>query len=147
MPVQIDAGGLSSALAELASSTNANPKLRCSFKFVGAGAIRSNSIATQLYRIAQESLTNSIKHGNASEIQIVLTQNSAQIVLEISDNGIGIDPKAFSAADSERNGIGLRIMKYRASVLGGELQVSRNRLRGTTVRCTIPTQGDQSWRN
>ncbi len=142
MPVQIDAEGLRSALAELASSTSTNQKLNCHFDFVGEGTISNNTIATQLYRIAQESLTNSIKHSKASDIQISLTQNSAQTVLEISDNGIGFESTESADAFAEGSGLGLRIMRNRASILGGELRVSRNSRNGTTVRCTIPTIGE-----
>ncbi len=139
MPVQIDAEGLPSALAELAASTNMNRKLNCHFVSVGEGAMSNNTAATQLYRIAQESLTNSIKHGHASDIQITLTQNSEQTVLEVSDNGTGLKTTDASPVVA---GLGLRIMRYRASIVGGELQVSRNSENGTTVRCTIPTLGD-----
>ena len=142
MPVQVDAGGLRSALAELASSANANQRLNCHFKFTGSGAISNNAVATQLYRIAQESLTNSLKHGKASEIRISLTQSSTQTVLEISDNGIGFESTERPDTTPERGGLGLRIMKYRASILGGELQLTRNSRNGTTVRCTIPALGD-----
>jgi two-component system CheB/CheR fusion protein len=95
-------------------------------------------VATQLYRIAQESLTNALKHGNASDIQITLTQGSTETVLEISDNGTGFEP----ADESSEKGLGMRIMRYRASILGGQLDVSRNNRNGTTVRCTIPSTGD-----
>jgi signal transduction histidine kinase len=141
MPMQVEAVGLQAALAALASSTNASPKISCQFEIVGSGSVCSNAVATQLYRIAQESLTNSLKHGNASEIRISLTLSSSQTVLEISDNGAGFDPKEKQNKSSE-SGMGLRIMKYRASILGGELQVSRNGSNGTTVLCTIPTIGD-----
>lgn len=142
MPVQIDAEGLRSSLEELATATNANQKIRCHFEFIGSGAISSNAVATQLYRIAQESLTNSIKHGKANDIQITLTQSSAQTILEISDNGIGFEPVDGLGVASEGGGLGLRIMKYRASILGGELRISRNSRNGTTVSCTIPTPGN-----
>jgi signal transduction histidine kinase len=138
MPVQIDAEGLQSKLAELAISTNINRKVNCHFEFVGEGAIENNIVATQLYRIAQESLTNALKHGNASDIQITLTQGSTETVLEISDNGTGFEP----ADESSEKGLGMRIMRYRASILGGQLDVSRNNRNGTTVRCTIPSTGD-----
>ena len=138
MPVQIDAEGLQSKLAELAISTNINRKVNCHFEFVGEGAIKNNIVATQLYRIAQESLTNALKHGNASDIQITLTQGSTETVLEISDNGTGFEP----ADESSEKGLGMRIMRYRASILGGQLDVSRNNRNGTTVRCTIPSTGD-----
>ncbi|XZE43508.1 chemotaxis protein CheB [Pirellulaceae bacterium SH467] len=141
MPVQIDAEGLRSALAELAASTNATQKVNCSFDFHGAGTIRSNAVATQLYRIAQESLTNSLKHGKASNIQISLAQEADQTILEISDNGVGFDLQTIPGTASEGSGFGLRIMRYRANTIGGDLHVSRNNNNGTSVRCVIPTLG------
>lgn len=141
MPVQIDAKGLQSALAELADSTNDQQEIRCRFEFSGAGTITNNAVATQLYRIAQESLNNAIKHGKADDIRIALCQDANQIRLEIEDNGTGIDLGAAPRSSTIRSGLGLRIMSYRASILGGELQVLRNAGRGTTVRCTIPTTG------
>ena len=140
MPIQIDADGLQAALAHLASTTNATHKIQCHFSFQGEGSIRSSAIATQLYRIAQESLTNSIKHGEASDIKIVLTESLDRIVLEISDNGIGFDPQKLNGDGLEADGLGLRIMRYRSSILGGELIVRRNERNGTTVRCSIPNQ-------
>jgi signal transduction histidine kinase len=141
MPVQIGARGLQAALANLASSTNADQRLNCHFESVGTGAISNDAVATQLYRIAQESVTNSIKHGKASDIQISLTQSPVETVLEISDNGTGFEPTE-TAEVSAQGGLGLRIMRYRASIIGGELRVSRNRENGTTVRCMIPTIGE-----
>ena len=140
MPIQIDADGLKLALAHLASTTNDTHQIKCSFSSKGEGSIRSSAVATQLYRIAQESLTNSIKHGEASDVQIVLTESLDKIVLEVSDNGIGFDPERSSAESLEGDGLGLRIMKYRASILGGELLVKRNERNGTTIRCSIPKQ-------
>ena len=140
MPIQIEADGLKSALAHLASTTNDNHKIQCQFSSKGEGTIRSSAVATQLYRIAQESLTNSIKHGKASDIQIVLKDSMDRIVLEISDNGIGFDPEGLTGDSLDGDGQGLRIMRYRTSILGGELLVKRNERNGTTVRCSIPNQ-------
>ena len=143
MPVQIDAEGLRSALAELADATNEQQNIRCSFDFSGFGEIANKSIATQLYRIAQESLNNALKHGRANEILISLSLKTKQIVLEVCDNGIGFDPFLSPNASTTESGLGLRIMEYRASILGGDLQVKRNSGQGTTVRCTIPTGGSR----
>jgi signal transduction histidine kinase len=140
MPIQIEADGLKSALAHLASTTNDNHKIQCHFSSKGEGTIRSSAVATQLYRIAQESLTNSIKHGKASDIQIVLKDSMDRIVLEISDNGIGFDPEGLTGESLDGDGQGLRIMRYRTSILGGELLVKLNERNGTTVRCSIPNQ-------
>jgi len=63
-----------------------------------------------------------------------------RIVLEISDNGIGFDPEGLTGDSLDGDGQGLRIMRYRTSILGGELLVKRNERNGTTVRCSIPNQ-------
>ncbi len=141
MPVQIDAEGLRSALAELAAATDEQQQTRCDFKFSGSAAIANNAIATQLYRIAQEALNNALKHSLADHIRISLSQETDEIILEICDNGIGFDPQPAPYAPSAAGGIGLRIMEYRASMLGGELQIDRNGGHGSTVRCTVPTVG------
>jgi PAS domain S-box-containing protein len=139
MPVQIDAEGLRSALAELATTMNTS-KVTCRFDFHGSCIIRSNFVATQLYRIAQESVTNALKHGFSSDIRISLAQDSHQTILEISDNGIGFDMQKITGL-SQGSGIGLPIMRYRANAIDGELRVGRNRNNGTTVRCSIPILG------
>ncbi len=144
MPVQIDAEGLRSSLAELAHSTNDHQGIHCQFSFSGSGTITNNVVATQLYRIAQESLNNSLKHSQASDIRISLKQQPPQIVLEIRDNGVGFDPQIISRTPAAGSGLGLRIMKYRAGILGGDLQILPNEKQGTTVRCTIPTSSDLS---
>lgn len=141
MPVQIDAEGLRSALTELTTDTSEQQKIRCRFEFVGSGFLANNSIATQLYRIAQESLSNAIKHGQANDVLITLSQHFENIVLEVQDNGVGFDPQATSRPASGSDGFGLRIMEYRASMLGGDLRVDRSDQTGTIVRCTVPVTG------
>jgi two-component system, chemotaxis family, CheB/CheR fusion protein len=141
MPVQIDAEGLRSALAELAAATNEQQQIHCHFEFSGAIAIANNVIATQLYRIAQEALNNALKHGLADDIHISLSQQTDQITLEICDNGVGFDPQRTLRSPAAGGGLGLRIMEYRASVLGGVMKIERNLGLGTTVRCSIPSTG------
>jgi two-component system, chemotaxis family, CheB/CheR fusion protein len=138
MPVQIDADGLRSALAELAAATVGGQQINCRVEFSGSVSVASNLIATQLYRIAQESLNNALHHGQANKIIISLLQQDGQIILEICDNGIGFDSQQPFPGKG-RGGMGLRSMEYRASLLGGALQVVRNSGPGTTVRCIIPT--------
>jgi two-component system, chemotaxis family, CheB/CheR fusion protein len=139
MPVLIDAEGLQPALLELAAVTNEQQKVHCHIAFSGSSSVDNNAIATELYRIAQEALNNALKHGLADDILISLSQKDQQITLEVCDNGVGIDPQSKNGPGSVNSGLGLRIMEYRASMLGGALQVARNSGRGTTVRCIIPT--------
>jgi two-component system CheB/CheR fusion protein len=139
MPVQIDAEGLRSALAELAAEANNQAHIKCELKFSGSNTVGNNTVATQLYRIAQESLNNAIKHSRATEILIFLSQQVDQVILEISDNGIGLGHQRVANSRAKGSGIGLRIMEYRANMLGGSLEIDQNQKRGTTVRCIVPT--------
>lgn len=126
MPVQIDSEGLRAALEELAQSTTCPGKLVCLFSSISTPQLDDTLTATQLYRIAQEAVSNAVRHGGSSLIQISLDQTDSHIVLLIRDNGIGFDvdsPRRPRGADS---GMGLRIMRYRAGLVGGELQVLRH---------------------
>jgi PAS domain S-box-containing protein len=140
MPVQIDAEGLRSALAELAEMTNGLKHVSCRFESSGVSSISNNLVATQLYRITQESLNNALQHGEANEILIRLSQEDERVTLEVCDNGLGFDVLQPKESGTAGRGMGLRIMEYRASLLGGVLQIERNAGRGVTIRCVIPTR-------
>lgn len=138
MPVQIDAGALQSSLAELAASTNLPPTVSCRFDCPLPVIVSNNSTATHLYRIAQEAVNNALRHSQAGEICISLRQNDDELVLEINDDGIGID-EAYSRITAARNdhGMGLRTMQYRAGMIGGALQIERRETGGTRVKCAL----------
>lgn len=136
MPVQIDAEALRSALDELAASIHAPPTVSCRFDCPLPVMAANNTTATHLYRIAQEAVNNALKHSQADEIRISLWQNDDQIVLEVSDNGVGIDAVVSRVATTRKDrGMGLRTMQYRAGMIGGTLHVERREAGGTLVRC------------
>lgn len=136
MPVQIDAEALRSALDELAASTNSPPTVSCRFDCPLPVMAASNTTATHLYRIAQEAVNNALRHSQADEICISLCQNDDQIVLEVSDNGVGIDGVDSRLATVRKDrGMGLRTMQYRAGMIGGTLHIERRVTGGTLVRC------------
>ncbi|TWT98782.1 chemotaxis protein CheB [Neorhodopirellula pilleata] len=137
MPVQVDAEGLQSALTELASTTTVIGKVACSFVQHGTPSIESNTVATHLYRIAQEAVNNAQRHGKATDIRISLSTGGDQTELEVSDNGIGVDEA--NLRQHRREGMGLQIMEYRALVIGGVLSISPGTNDGTIVQCTITT--------
>jgi two-component system, LuxR family, sensor kinase FixL len=98
--------------------------------------VANNTTATHLYRIAQEAVNNALKHSKADEICISLKQNDDLIVLEVSDNGVGIDAVDSRVAITRKSrGMGLRTMQYRAGMIGGTLHVERRETGGTLVRC------------
>lgn len=144
MPVQIDAGALQSSLEELASSTHMPPTILCRFECPLPVVVSDNSAATHLYRIAQEAVNNALRHSQASEIVLSLKQNGKELVLEVLDNGIGIDEMYGRLAEAKKDhGMGMRTMQYRAGIIGGTLQIERRKSGGTSVRC-VALQPDES---
>jgi signal transduction histidine kinase len=95
-------------------------------------AIADNNAALHLYRIAQEAVNNAIKHGKAQHINVALTRVNGSIRLTVRDDGTGF-PK-----ESKSNGIGLRVMNYRAGMIGASLTIQSSRETGTLVSCQLP---------
>jgi signal transduction histidine kinase len=138
MPVQIDAEALRSALDELAASIHAPPKLSCRFDCPLPVMAVNNTTATHLYRIAQEAVNNALRHSHAEEICISLRQNESKLILEVRDNGVGIDSLDGRVIPTRKDrGMGLRTMQYRAGMIGGTLHLDRREAGGTCVRCVL----------
>ena len=93
--------------------------------------VASNAIATHLFRIAQEAINNAVKHGKARHIVVTLTQQDG-MTLTVYDDGAGIP-----AVEQRAPGSGLRIMAYRARIIGATLSVLPAPAGGTLVRCTL----------
>ncbi len=144
MPVHIDPEGLRSSLAQLAYSTNEVKGINCRFECREPVAVENATTATNLYRIAQESLKNAIQHGQASQIEISIGAEGSRFILEIRDNGVGFDPGNLptSAVTDEPQGMGLRIMEYRARMIGGTLVVRRQASGGMSVKCEVLSTED-----
>jgi PAS domain S-box-containing protein len=132
-PVDIEAGGLVSALQGLASSTKDLLKISCQFKCNNVVPIRDPVTARHLFRIAQEAITNAARHGKAKKISIELTSAKDKTTLKVENDG-----KDFPRMSANKKGIGLKIMKYRAKLIDGMLDVGRGRKGGTIVTCTFP---------
>jgi two-component system, LuxR family, sensor kinase FixL len=133
-PVTIESEGLMSALLELATNTEKIFHVQCRCDFDDPVVIRDHSVATHMFRIAQEAVSNAIKHGQARRIVIALRQSVGRITLTITDNGNGLrKPSA-----NQKKGMGLRIMQSRASMIGGTMAVESNPKGGVSVTCAIP---------
>ncbi|MBI1312851.1 response regulator [bacterium] len=131
--------GLPAALSELAAQVEKRVGLACVVQTSRGIELPNRTIATQLYRIAQEAVNNAVKHAKASQIDISLDVDARLIVLSIRDNGIGIELKNDSV-----DGLGLGIMKHRTSLIGGEVQIGRGNGGGTLVCCRISLDDDNS---
>jgi signal transduction histidine kinase len=133
-PVALDVGGLGFALEELAQRTSDMFRVKCQSKCPREIAL-DNITATHLYRIAQEAVTNAVKHGRSPEIEIELSSNAHQTVLSIKDCGCGMPDGV-----PEHEGMGLRIMGYRAGIIKGTLCIQNvSTGMGTVVTCAIAT--------
>jgi PAS domain S-box-containing protein len=132
-PVTLESEGLTSALSELANSSESLFPLKCSFHSDEQAVVRNPATATHLYRIAQEAVANAAKHGKATQVNIELRRQGNRLVLSIADNGSGLPPTPLN-----RNGMGLRIMHYRAGMIGGTLSIHNQLKAGTMVSCAVP---------
>jgi PAS domain S-box-containing protein len=124
-PVHLVSHGLQSALKEIATTTEQTSGLVCSFS--GDVDIDDNTVATHLYYIAQEAVNNAVKHAEAIHIDLSLSRKDGYIHLRITDDGQGISPGVHS------DGIGMLIMKYRASVIGAFMEIKTETGIGTTI--------------
>jgi PAS domain S-box-containing protein len=132
-PVQLEADGLSLALQQLAAGVSARARVQCRVDCPQPVLVRDNTVATHLYRIAQEAVNNAVKHSRAGSILIELKTNHNRIELKVSDNGMGIP-----ASRKPAGGMGLHIMNYRAQAIGGTLNIERAVAHGTIVSCSAP---------
>jgi PAS domain S-box-containing protein len=127
-PVNLVGNGLGIALRELALSVSRGFHLVCEADCAEGLLIPDRAVATHLYRIAQEAVQHATKHANATRILISLHQTGDSVQLSITDNGL-----EAKAADG-----GLSVMKYRAGMAGGTLEIQRNPFGGTIVSCICP---------
>lgn len=137
-PVSAEHDGLSAALQALAARATERYGIPVTFEaHIAEPLPPDETAATHVYRIAQEALTNAMRHSRATEVSISLVASGGELQLEVSDNGRGLPPDDVPAGAGS-NGLGLKIMRYRAQVLGGNLDFGRASSGGATVRCTCP---------
>src|SRR4029450_3446284 len=124
--MDVDAAGLVNALQDLVDreiwKTPCRLQVRPSFH------IQDDATAAQLYRIAREAVINANKHAQAREIVIKLEQTPQGMVMRVTDDGVGfpVEPKL-------KHGLGYHIMKYRAQMIGGRLEIDSPKRGGTCV--------------
>ncbi len=130
-PVRLEENGLASALDELAKNTGAFYQTRCEFVCPKPVVLRDHTAAHHLYFIAQEAILNAIKHGRASFIEVSLQSAGEHgCVLTVRDDGAGL-PSPLPVGP----GMGLRIMNYRARMIGATLEIHSKPNGGTEVVC------------
>jgi PAS domain S-box-containing protein len=134
-PVELEAGDLSAALESLAVSAETIHRVSCTFKSSRETVSVDRASAIHVYRIAQEAVSNALRHGSPTRIAIDLSESDGRFLLTIRDDGRGFAPDADGSRGS---GMGLHIMSYRARMIDGALEVGPARSGGTLVRCEWP---------
>jgi signal transduction histidine kinase len=133
-PDSLDQLGVEAALESLVARLEARTRgVRIGFSADRLGARPPASVEMALYRVAQEAMTNALRHGGASEIEVALRRGAA-IELTIRDDGAGFDPASFEP------GYGLAGMRERAELVGGVVAVESAPGGPTTVRLTVPIE-------
>jgi signal transduction histidine kinase len=130
-PIEVEPESLIVALRELGAATTAVHKIRVDVHGQLPDAFRSGKVATELYRIAQEAVTNAVKHAQAHRISIQLDGAPGRTELRVADDGIGIGTAASA------DGMGLQIMRFRARSIGGVLTIEPGEESGTVVTCSV----------
>jgi hypothetical protein len=135
-PVEIDAGGLEAALEDLARRIERVHGVRCVFRSERRVATGSRAEALHLYRIAQEAVSNALRHANPTRIAIDLSSVNGRRRLTVVDNGSGIAPNPESTRKKgSRGGMGLHIMRYRARMIDAIFDIRPAPGKGTLVSC------------
>lgn len=129
-PVNLTGNGLGIALRELATSLSRGSQIVCEVDCSDGVQVRDHAVATHLYRIAQEAVQNAIKYAEATRVLIALFQEGRNVHLRVSDNG-----RNPVRADGHLFETGLNIMRYRAGMAGGGLEVEVEPEGGTTISC------------
>lgn len=134
---ELDAEGLGFALRSLAENMSERFQIPCTFSTEESVRVADSTVATQLYRIAQEAVMNAIKHASASNVRIRLSNAEDGVMLKVEDDGVGLPDRI-----PQPQGLGLRLMSHGAGLLGANFKVARNPAGGTSVTCKVPVQNE-----
>jgi signal transduction histidine kinase len=137
-PIELRTDGLEDALQDLAANISKAFNVSCRFEHSGTVALPDPEAAIHLYRIAQEAVSNAVRHGRARSIMISLNDASESIMLTVTDDGTGL-----SADARNKKGMGLQIMDYRAGMIGATFDIQNLPAGGTRMVCVLnPRQPD-----
>jgi PAS domain S-box-containing protein len=133
IPVHVESRGLSAALDDLAARTTEASGIAVTVECPEWVDLPDHGTATHLFRIAQEAVANAVRHGRPRHVRLTLLAEDNGLRLRVWDDGIGIQGEPYQS-----DGLGLRIMHYRAGEIGGTLEIGLSQGGGTVVSCTLP---------
>jgi PAS domain S-box-containing protein len=137
MPGLAEPNGLMCSLEQMAHEIEEVFGVTCRFHWDRPLLIHDAAVSSHLYHIAQEAASNAIKHGKATRLDIDLRNRYSSGILIVRDNGMGFSGSGLSSAPRESTGMGLEIMRHRAQMVGGSLDIS-SASQGVLVTCYFP---------
>ncbi|MBT8136567.1 MAG: sensor histidine kinase [Gammaproteobacteria bacterium] len=137
-PAVLDDLGLEAALSWLARTLNQRTTLQINVDCDVGEARFEPDVETLVFRIVQESLTNVVKHGNAPEARVIVDTPGDYLRARIEDDGAGFDVRAALQASDNPQSAGLRGMRDRVELFGGQLRINSTPGSGTVVELTVP---------
>lgn len=135
-PSHLDDLGLVATLRWFAGEVENRTGLEVAFEVVGEARSLPSEVRTALFRVAQEALTNTVKHAEAQKAELTLTFDSSQVSVSVKDDGRGFDSRRLE--ESSRPSWGLIGMRERAALLGGHLDIVSRKGQGTMINMEIP---------
>lgn len=140
-PFQLDRLGLIKSIEGLVRTVSKSSGIHFTTDFTDIDELFPEELRINFYRIVQESLSNIMKHAQATEVSIRIARTVTTVVLTIQDNGRGFSP-AGHAAQAGAGGLGLTGMAERATLLGGRLKMRSEPTGGTVITVEIPLRGE-----
>ena len=140
----LQGSSLVDALRNETSKASTGGQLLASLKVSGQERVLPSGVEAAILRLCQESLSNVMKHADATQVTVSLTYDDAEVRLAVQDNGKGFDTEAPRAPSAEGGGFGLVGMRERTRILGGDLAVHSHPQNGTLVEANLPLS-KESW--
>ena len=137
-PADVETLGFEAALRELAETFRRAHGLRVDVHLSALGHL-SPAVEAAAYRVAQEAMTNAVKHGTPTVLSVLAGRRGSTVTLVVDDDGTGFDPSARVGSGCA----GILGMGERAAALGGRVNVESSPGYGTTVRLVVPCRGPQ----
>ncbi|AEA44206.1 tetratricopeptide repeat-containing sensor histidine kinase [Fluviicola taffensis] len=130
-PAALEKIGLETALNSLIEKTQSGTDMLCTFEYELNGTNFSIETSSQIYRIIQECISNTIKHAHASALKVTLERKNGELIIQYRDNGIGISDS------QDKNGLGLLTIRERTAIIGGRLDLKTGNNKGISLTITI----------
>lgn len=133
-PSKLDHLGLAAAVKSLCAELSESGRISIDFRLKGFPATLPKDVTLCVFRVAQESLRNCIKHSGALRARVRLEKTESIVRLAVSDDGCGFDTNS----DATKKGLGFTSMRERLRLVGGEVQIHSQPLDGTRVEISVP---------